>query len=60
MIEAHYIDILLGAGFIADYYTRTLHGQRTMDRVHIAYSRSAYSYYGKNKWYDSDQNRSNA
>ena len=41
MSEAHCIIAILGSGFIADYNTRTLHGQFTMDRVHIAYSRSA-------------------
>ena len=42
MSEAHHIS-MLGTGFIADFYTGTLHGQRTMDRVHTVYSRSAAS-----------------
>ena len=39
MSEAHHI-AMLGTGFIADFYTGTLHSQRTMDRVHTVYSRS--------------------
>lgn len=31
---------ILGTGFISDFYTSTLHGQRTADRVIMAYSRS--------------------
>src|SRR3954468_7197262 len=31
---------LLGTGFIGDFYTMTLHGQRGRDRVRVAYSRS--------------------
>jgi len=31
MSEAHHIS-MLGTGFIADFYTGTLHSQRTMDR----------------------------
>ncbi|MDP4222943.1 MAG: Gfo/Idh/MocA family oxidoreductase [Bacteroidota bacterium] len=30
---------MLGAGFIGDFYTFSLHGQRNRDRVHIIYSR---------------------
>jgi len=33
MSKAHHI-AMLGTGFIADFYTGTLHSQRTMDRVH--------------------------
>ena len=39
MSKAHHI-AMLGTGFIADFYTGTLHSQRTMDRVHTVYSRS--------------------
>ncbi len=39
MSEAHNI-AMLGTGFIADFYTGTLHSQRTRDRVHTVYSRS--------------------
>ena len=42
MTESHHI-AMLGTGFIADFYTDTLHSQRTMDRVHTVYSRSAAS-----------------
>ena len=38
MSEAHNI-AMLGTGFIADFYTGTLHSQRTRDRVHTVYSR---------------------
>src|SRR3954452_6484841 len=31
---------LLGAGFIGDFYTMTLHGQRGRDRIRVAYARS--------------------
>jgi predicted dehydrogenase len=31
---------MLGTGLIGLFYTRTLHGQRNRDRVHIVYSRS--------------------
>ncbi len=31
---------MLGAGFIGDFYTSTLHGQRGRDRVRVVYSRS--------------------
>ncbi len=31
---------LLGSGFIADFYTATLHGYRSRDKVHIVYSRN--------------------
>lgn len=30
---------MLGAGFIGDFYTMTLHGQRRIDRVDVVYSR---------------------
>ncbi len=30
---------MLGAGFIGDFYTFSLHGQRNLDRVHVIYSR---------------------
>jgi predicted dehydrogenase len=30
---------MLGAGFIGDFYTFSIHGQRSRDRVHIIYSR---------------------
>jgi len=30
---------MLGAGFIGDFYTFSLHGQRSRDRVQIIYSR---------------------
>ena len=42
MSEAHHI-AMLGTGFIADFYTGTLHSQRTMDWVHTVYSRSPAS-----------------
>ena len=42
MSETHHI-AMLGTGFIADFYTNTLHSQRTMDRVHTVYSRSPAS-----------------
>ena len=42
MSETHHI-AMLGTGFIADFYTNTLHSQRTMDRVHTVYSRSTTS-----------------
>ena len=32
---------MLGTGLIGDFYTNTLHGQRSRDRVRVAYSRSA-------------------
>ncbi|SDL45068.1 Predicted dehydrogenase [Catalinimonas alkaloidigena] len=31
---------MLGSGFIADFYTGALHGQRNRDRVHVVQSRS--------------------
>jgi predicted dehydrogenase len=31
---------MLGTGLIGLFYTRTLHGQRSRDRVHVVYSRS--------------------
>ena len=42
MSEAHHIS-MLGTGFIADFYTGTLHSHHTMDRVHTVYSRSPAS-----------------
>ena len=30
---------MLGAGFIGDFYTFSLHGQRNRDRVAVIYSR---------------------
>ena len=32
---------MLGTGLIGDFYTNTLHGQRSRDQVRVAYSRSA-------------------
>jgi predicted dehydrogenase len=32
---------MLGSGFIGRFYTETLHAQRSRDRVHLVYSRSA-------------------
>jgi len=32
---------MLGTGLIGDFYTATLHGQRSRDRVQVVYSRSA-------------------
>ena len=31
---------MLGSGFIADFYTMSLHGQRNKDRVHVVYGRT--------------------
>jgi len=31
---------IIGAGFISDFYTSSLHSQRALDRVHTVYSRS--------------------
>ena len=31
---------MLGTGLIGDFYTMTLHGQRSRDRVEVVYSRS--------------------
>ena len=42
MSESHRI-AMLGTGFIADFYTDTLHSQRSPDRVDTVYSRSAES-----------------
>ena len=39
MSKSHNI-AMLGTGFISDFYTSTLHSQRTFDRVHTVYSRS--------------------
>ncbi len=38
-MESHRIS-LLGTGLIGDFYTMTLHGQRSRDRVEVVYSRS--------------------
>jgi predicted dehydrogenase len=38
-VESHRIS-LLGTGLIGDFYTMTLHGQRSRDRVAVVYSRS--------------------
>ena len=38
-MESHRIS-LLGTGLIGDFYTMTLHGQRSRDRVQVVYSRS--------------------
>ncbi|RPH97690.1 MAG: gfo/Idh/MocA family oxidoreductase, partial [Zetaproteobacteria bacterium] len=38
-MNAHSIT-MLGTGLIGDFYTMTLHGQRSRDRVRVAYSRS--------------------
>ena len=32
---------MLGGGFIGNFYTQTLHGGRSQDRVQVVYSRSA-------------------
>ena len=32
---------MLGTGLIGDFYTRTLHAQRSRDRVDVIYSRQA-------------------
>ena len=34
---------MIGGGFIGDFYTSTLHGQRRADRVHVVYSRTEKS-----------------
>ena len=39
MNKSHKIAIL-GTGFISDFYTSTLHSQRSLDQVHTVYSRS--------------------
>ena len=31
---------MLGTGLIGDFYTMTLHGRRSRDRVEVVYSRS--------------------
>jgi predicted dehydrogenase len=38
MSESHRVT-MLGTGLIGMFYTMTLHGQRSRDRVHVAYSR---------------------
>ena len=38
-MQAHSIT-MLGTGLIGDFYTMTLHGQRSRDRVRVVYSRS--------------------
>ena len=37
---------MLGTGLIGDFYTKTLHGQRSRDRVRVVYSRSASPWRG--------------
>ena len=39
MAQPHKIT-MLGTGFIADFYTLTLHNQRGPEQVHMVYSRS--------------------
>jgi predicted dehydrogenase len=39
-MDAHRIT-MLGTGLIGDFYTMTLHGQRSRDEVRVVYSRSA-------------------
>jgi len=39
-VESHNV-AMLGTGLIGDFYTMTLHGQRSRDRVSIVYSRSS-------------------
>ena len=39
-MQAHHV-AMLGTGLIGDFYTMTLHSQRSRDQVRIAYSRSA-------------------
>jgi predicted dehydrogenase len=39
-MDAHSIT-MLGTGLIGDFYTMTLHGQRSRDRVRVVYSRTA-------------------
>jgi predicted dehydrogenase len=39
-MDGHRIS-MLGTGLIGDFYTMTLHGQRSRDRVQVVYSRSA-------------------
>jgi len=38
-VDGHKVT-MLGTGLIGLFYTRTLHGQRNRDRVHVVYSRS--------------------
>jgi predicted dehydrogenase len=38
-VDSHRIS-MLGTGLIGDFYTATLHGQRSRDRVEVVYSRS--------------------
>lgn len=40
MQQSHRVS-MLGTGLIGDFYTQTLHGQRSRDRVEVVYSRSA-------------------
>jgi predicted dehydrogenase len=37
----HHQITMLGTGLISDFYTMTLHGQRSRDRVRVVYSRTA-------------------
>ena len=39
-MQQHQIS-MLGTGLIGDFYTMTLHGQRSRDSVRVVYSRSA-------------------
>ncbi len=50
MAQPHKIT-MLGTGFIADFYTLTLHNQRGPEQVHMVYSRSEERAKGfKDKW----------
>ena len=50
MAQSHKIT-MLGTGFIADFYTATLHGQRGPEQIHMVYSRSAERVQGfQDKW----------
>ncbi|MBB17776.1 oxidoreductase [Candidatus Poribacteria bacterium] len=50
MTQPHKIT-MLGTGFIADFYTLTLHNQRGPERVHMVYSRSEERAKGfQDKW----------
>ena len=50
MAQPHKIT-MLGTGFIADFYTLTLHNQRGPEQVHMVYSRSEERAKGfQDKW----------
>ena len=50
MVQPHKIT-MLGTGFIADFYTLTLHNQRGPEQVHMVYSRSEERAKGfQDKW----------